>query len=92
MTMDFLPAFKKAGVKDFWVYNTNFGGNGEVATVRPVAKFADLDQNLFAAANLPQEALQQMFAKRAGTVTNVATDIIRLVPDVSYGVPGAPVQ
>jgi len=92
MTMDFLPALKKAGVKDFWVYNTNFGGNGEIVTVRPVEKFAALDGNLFAAANLPMEVLQQMFAKRAATVTNVATDIIRLLPDLSYGMPGGPAQ
>ena len=38
MTTDILPNYKKAGVKDFMVYTTNFGDapQGRVVTVRGI--------------------------------------------------------
>jgi len=89
MTSDYIPAYKKAGVKDFWVYNTNFGGpGGEVITVRPIANFAELDQpGLLNRAGLTAEAIQQLNAKRNAFIASTETEVERLVPDLSFGMP-----
>lgn len=89
MTSDYLPAYKKAGVKDFWVYNTNFGApGGQVITVRPIANFAELDQpGLLNRAGLTAEAIQQLNAKRNAFIARTETEIVRLVADLSFGMP-----
>ena len=89
MTSDYLPAYKKAGVKDFWVYNTNFGApGGQVITVRPIANFAELDQpGLLNRAGLPADAIQQLNARRNAFIARTETEIVRLVADLSFGMP-----
>ena len=94
MTSDFLPAYKKAGVKDLWVYATNFGGPaGQIVIVQPLAKVAELDQgNPLNRAGLTPEVLQQMNARRNAVVSGVDLEVARRVPELSYGMPGAPAR
>jgi hypothetical protein len=89
MTSEYLPAYKKAGVKDFWVYATNIGGpGGRITTVRPIAKYAELDQpGLLNRAGLAQEAIQQLNARRAALTAGNETNVSRFVPELSYGIP-----
>lgn len=91
MTSDYLPNFKKAGVKDFWAYGTNFGApGGQIVTVRALAKYAELDEpGLLNKAGLSQEAIQQMGARRAAVASVIGNDLIRLVPELSFGSPSA---
>jgi hypothetical protein len=92
MTSEFLPAMKKAGVKDFWVYNTNIGGpGGRVSTVRPIAKYAELDPQpgggLLVRGGLTPEAAQQLNASRAALFSRTETNVYRFVPELSFGMP-----
>jgi hypothetical protein len=93
MKEDYLPAYKKAGVKDYWVFNTNGGGpGGERTLVRPIAKYADLDKPaLLAQAGLSQEQQDKIGARRNATLASgIRTDVYRFIPELSYGVPSAP--
>ena len=90
MTQDYLPAYKKAGVKDYWVFNTNQGGpGGERVLVRPIAKYADLDRpGLLAQAGLSEEAQDKIGARRNATLANgIRTEVYRFIPELSYGMP-----
>jgi hypothetical protein len=89
MTSEYLPAYKKAGVKDFWVYGTNIGGpGGRITTVRPIANYAELDQpGLLNRAGMAQEAIQQLNARRAALTAGNETNVSRFVPELSYGMP-----
>ena len=90
MTQDYLPAYKKAGVKDYWVFNTNQGGpGGERVLVRPIAKYADLDRpGLLAQAGLSEEAQDKIGARRNATLASgIKTEVFRFIPELSYGAP-----
>jgi hypothetical protein len=91
MTSDFLPNYKKAGVKDFWLYNTNFGGPaGSLVTVTPITKYADIDQGNPLALNragLSAEMVQQINARRNALIAHQENNIVRLVPELSFGMP-----
>jgi hypothetical protein len=92
MTSDFVPAMRKAGVKDFWVYATNFGGpGGRISTARPIAKYAELDPQpgggLLVRGGLSQEAANQVNARRAALFSSTETNVYRYVPELSFGMP-----
>jgi hypothetical protein len=92
MASDYLPAYKKAGVKDFVVWATNIGGpGGMLTTVRPIANYAELDQpGLLNRAGMAQEAIQQLNARRAALISGTETNVVRFVPELSYGMPAPP--
>jgi hypothetical protein len=89
MTSDYLPNYKKAGVKDFFAYAVNFGAPaGQIITVRPIAKFAELDQpGLLNRAGLSAEVAGQINARRNAVSTVIENGIARYVPDLSFGTP-----
>lgn len=89
MTSDYLPNYKKAGVKDFFAYAVNFGAPvGQILTLRPIAKFAELDQpGLLNRAGLSAEAAAQINARRNAISTIIENGIVRYVPDLSFGTP-----
>ena len=89
---DYLPAYKKAGVKDFWVFNTNQGEPGTVL-VRPIANYAELDKPaLLAAAGLTQDQQTKIGARRNATLGGpTTTTVYRFIPELSYGT-AAPVR
>lgn len=86
---DYLPAYKKAGVKDFWVFNTNQGEPGTVL-VRPIANYAELDkQGLLAQAGLTEDQQTKIGARRNATLAGpTETTVFRFIPELSYGMPG----
>jgi hypothetical protein len=92
MTTGYIPAMKKAGVKDFWVYAANIGAPaGLISTVRPIAKYAELDPQqgggLLVRGGLTQEAAQRLNARRAALFSSTETNVYRFVPELSYGMP-----
>jgi hypothetical protein len=84
MTDDFLPNYKKSGVKDLWVYATTFGGPAnQFMVLAPINKYADLDR-----ANPVQIANQAAaVARRQALIVTQENDILAVVPDLSYGAP-----
>ena len=86
---DYLPAFKKAGVKDFWVFNTNQGEPGTVL-VRPIASYAELDKpGLLQQAGLTQDQQTKIGVRRNATLAgSTETNVYRFIPELSYGMPG----
>lgn len=90
MIQDFLPAYRKAGVKDYWVYATNQGGpGGEFVLVRPIASYAELDKpGLLQQAGVAQDALERINARRNAMLSGgVKTEVFRFIPELSYGMP-----
>jgi hypothetical protein len=89
MASDYIPAYRKAGVKEFWVYDMTFGASGgQILTFRPISDFAELDQpGLLQRAGLSPDAIQAMNAKRNAFILNTETDVDRLIPDLSFGTP-----
>ena len=89
---DFLPAYRKAGVRDFWVYAPAFGtiDAAERVLVRPIARLADLDQGLFQRAGLTQEQINKINARRNAISEGTSQVVYRFIPELSYGMPPAP--
>jgi hypothetical protein len=89
MREDYLPAYKKAGVKDFWVFVTNQGEPG-VVLVRPIANYAELDKpGLLVQAGLSQDQQTKIGARRNATLAGpTETTVFRFIPELSYGTPG----
>jgi len=90
-TNEFLPAFKKAGVTDSWMFAANFGAPVTQRTiVTPIAGWADLDQPGALARALGPEAAQKLNQKRAALTTSTESVVMRYVPELSYGTPTRP--
>lgn len=88
---EYVPAMKKAGVTDYLVFATNFGGsNAQRTIVTPLANFAALDSPNPLARALGAEAAQKLNLKRAALTSHAETTIVRFVPDLSYGAPTPP--
>lgn len=88
MTTDYLPNYRKAGVKDFTTYAISFGDvpQGRVVTVRGIAKYGDLEGlGLLRRAGLSAEAATAINARRAAVATGVSNVIMRYLPEMSYG-------
>lgn len=91
MREDYLPALKKAGVKDYWVWTLNGGApGGERVMVRLIDKYAELDKpGLFVQAGLTQDQQDKIGARRNATLaTGIETEVLRFIPELSYGIPG----
>jgi hypothetical protein len=87
---EYLPRYKKAGVRDVWVYASNYGGPlGQVTIVRPISKYAELDQTpgLLQRGGLTPEAAGKINARRATLVSAAQQTVVRYLPDLSYGMP-----
>jgi hypothetical protein len=88
---DFLPALKKAGVTDYWVFATSFGGPpGQRTIVAPISKWADLDAGNPLVRALGAEAAQKVNLKRVQLSTGADQTVVSFVPDLSFGAPAAP--
>lgn len=88
---EFLPAFKKAGVTDHLVFATSYGGPANERTiVTYLSKYADLDTPNPIARALGAEAAQKLNQKRAALTSGTEAIVLRLLPDLSFGVPKRP--
>jgi hypothetical protein len=88
---DYLPAYKKAGVKDYWVWTLNQGGpGGQRVLVRLIDKYAELDKpGLLQQAGLSEDQQDKIGARRNGTLAAPPeTEVYRFIPELSYGMPG----
>lgn len=90
-TTEFLPALKKAGVTDSWMFAANFGApNSQRTIVTPISNWAELDQPGPIVRALGAEAAQKLNLKRAALTTGNESVLMRYVPEISYGVPARP--
>lgn len=89
---EYLPAYKKAGLSDYWVFAANFGAPVTQRTiVTPISGWADLDQPNPLTRALGQEAAQKLGQKRGALTTGGAQSVVmRYVPEMSFGVPARP--
>ena len=88
MTTDYLPNYRKAGVKDFTTYSISFGDvpQGRFVTVRGISKYADLDGlGLLRRAGLSAEAAAEINTRRAAIATGVSNLVLRYIPEMSFG-------
>ncbi|MGQ0736767.1 MAG: hypothetical protein ACT4QD_24330 [Acidobacteriota bacterium] len=91
ITTEYLPALKKAGVTDYWVSAANFGAPNSMRTIVTTAKaFADIDAGPAINRALGAEAAQKLNQKRAALTTSIENVVLRLVPELSFGVPMPP--
>ncbi|HTI40827.1 MAG TPA: hypothetical protein VL693_03295 [Vicinamibacterales bacterium] len=90
MREDYLPNYRKAGVKDYWVWTLNAGGpGGQRVMVRLLDKYADIDRPaLLQQAGLSQEQQNKIGARRNATLaTPIENEVYRFIPELSYGLP-----
>jgi len=88
---EYLPRYRKAGVRDVWVHSTFYGGSaGQITIVRPIGKYAELDQlpGLLQRGGLSADAAQKVNARRAALVSGNHRTVLRFVPDLSFGMAG----
>jgi len=87
----YLPAAKKAGVTDYLVFVTNYGGLiNSRSTVEYLSKFADLDAGNPVARAMGPEAFQKFNQQRAALITSNESAVFSFVPEASYGAPAPP--
>lgn len=90
-TSEFLPALKKAGVTDYLVFATSYGGpNTQRTIVTMHANYAELDTPPALVKALGAEAAQTLNQKRGALVASTEATVLRFVPELSYGVPTRP--
>jgi len=88
---DFVPAMKKAGATDYWVFATNIGGPpGQRTIVQPLSKWADLDAQNPLARALGAEAAQKLNQKRVQLTASAVTTVVSFAPELSFGAPPPP--
>lgn len=86
-----LPAFKKAGGKQFgtWIVQ-NFGPGGEVWTFRPVENFKQLDEPNFLVKAVGEAGARAWAAKRAPMIINSRSFLASTAPELSVPLKGEP--
>src|SRR3954453_860552 len=85
MKNDYLPAMKKAEVKNFWVSQTVFGGEpNERIAVRLVKNMAEFDAGPVLTKALGQEGALKVRAKTAGIIDSVHYSVLHYRADLSY--------
>jgi hypothetical protein len=87
---DYLPNYRKAGVKDLWLFTTTYGAPlGRITTVRPISKYAELDvqTGLLQRGGLSAEAAQKINARRDALIASMETEVQRFIPELSFGTP-----
>jgi hypothetical protein len=88
-----VPAFKKLGVKDYWVFDTVYGGPFQMRTiVEPIANFAALEPPPGQAGGrlvraVGAETAQKINAQRYAMIQRQETTVMRLVPDLTFTTP-----
>lgn len=88
MASDYIPNFKKLGVKDYWVYTRTFGGSQNLRIlVRPLAKYADIDLGALLTQAVGAEAAAPINARRAALIRGQEIVFYRYVPELSFGMP-----
>jgi hypothetical protein len=80
-----LPAMRKAGIKDYWVHKTVFGGPPNLYTIVSVVEnYAELDRGSPLERSMGKEGFQKMRERLAGVVAQVNVELSAVVPELSY--------
>lgn len=92
MAADYLPVYRKAGIKDYWFYTSSFGAPPTVMIFRPISKLAELDEPspLTQAMNkaLGTDAAMKLSLRRNALLSSIGpTDVQRFVPELSFDMP-----
>ena len=88
MASDYIANYKKLGVKDYWVHTRTFGGpQGQFILVRPLMKYAEIDQGTLLTQAVGASAAAQINARRAGLIAGQTIVYYRYVPALSFGMP-----
>jgi hypothetical protein len=84
MKDEYLPAMRKAEVKNFWVSRPIFGGDlDERITVRPMQKLAELDGGPLTTKALGADKARELNVKMSKIVESTHFSIMRIRPDLS---------
>ncbi|MFL6448277.1 MAG: hypothetical protein ACJ746_11390 [Bryobacteraceae bacterium] len=85
MKNDYIPAMKKAEVKNFWVSQTVFGGDpNERIAVRLIKNLAEFDAGPVLTKALGEEGALKVRLKSTGIVDSVHYSVLHYRPDLSY--------
>jgi hypothetical protein len=85
MKNEYMPAMKKAEVKNFWVSQTVFGGDpNERVTVRTMNAMGEIDAGPVLSKALGEEGARKLMDKTVGMADSVQFRIVRYRPDLSY--------
>ncbi len=92
MAADYVPVYRKAGIKDYWFYTSSFGAPPTAMIVRPISKLAELDEPnpLTQAMNgaLGAPAAEKLNLRRNTLLSSIGpTEVYRFVPELSFGMP-----
>lgn len=90
-TQEYLPALKKAGVTDYWVFATSLGGSPDERTIVTTAnKWADFDMPGPLVRGIGQQAADALSARRAALTSGASVTVMSFRADLSYGAPARP--
>jgi len=85
MKNEYLPAIKKAEVKNFWVSQTMFGGDpNERIIVRIMKNMGEFDAGPVLTKTLGEEGARKLRARSAGIVDSVHFSVLHYRTDLSY--------
>lgn len=85
MKDEYLPAMKKAELKNFWVSQTVFGGDpNERVTVRFMKTMGEIDAGPLTTKALGAEGARKLMSDSAGIVDSVQFRIVHYRPELSY--------
>lgn len=85
MKNEYLPAMKKAEVKNFWLSQTMFGGDpNERIIVRLMKNMGEFDAGPVLTKALGEEGARKLRAKSAGVVDSVHFSVLHYRTDLSY--------
>jgi hypothetical protein len=81
----YLPAAKKAEIKNIWVSASVHGGDpNERVIVRPIKSMAEFDAGPFTTKALGAGGARTLMSKQAGIVESVNYRVVRYRVDLSY--------
>lgn len=85
MKDEYMPAMKKAEVKNLWVSQTVFGGNSlERVAVRPIKSMSEIDGGPVLTKALGAEEARKLGMRRATLVDSSQLLVLKYRPDLSY--------
>lgn len=88
---EWVPAMKKAGVADYHVWATVYGGPANTRTIVTFPpNYAALDGPGPLAKAGTQQEIQALNQKRGALVASTTNTVVRFVPELSYGTPSKP--
>jgi len=88
---DYIPNYRKGGIKDLWTYVVDYGETpaNRFVLVRGMTGYADLDTSALPKAGLAADAIAQMNQRRGETATGMNRRVYQFEPELSFGSPSA---